>query len=52
MVRLGADMLIYVIIAVLCMGFFFYLAWRAPEGEELPGVGFVEKKHPFDEQDR
>ena len=44
-------MVIYVLFFVFCLVIIFFLAWRAPEGEELPGVGFVEKKRKQDEQD-
>jgi hypothetical protein len=49
--RSGADMLIYGIFFVLCLVFIFFLAWRAPEGEEIPGTGFVEKIRTKDEVD-
>ena len=42
-------MVIYVLFFVFCLVIIFFLAWVAPEGEELPGVGFVEKKRAIDE---
>ncbi len=44
-------MVIYGIFFVLCLVLIAFLAWRAPEGEEIPGKGFVEKKRQLDEQD-
>ena len=43
-------MVIYVIFFLFCLVVIFFLAWNAPEGEEIPGVGFVEKKLEIDEQ--